>query len=242
MKPLWEIERELEKARKYEQALRIKSRQRSLHGKSIRVPATDTLLKKAGNKWAFGSEKVLEDFVWENLNSLLGLIPLERQYSVNGEFCDILARDNSKQLVVLELKNSEDRGIVQQLTRYYVNLMGYKPFKSEVDYNKPVRLFAIMPSFHRHNLIDREYSKLDFDFLEFDVIREASQFYLKLRNIDSNKVFQLKFLANEKESWNLAENLPEPPNALKKIIGYSPCEVQSQILRINVATTFVDED
>lgn len=232
IKPLWTIEREIEEARQYEQALRVKSRQRSLHGKSIRTPATDTLLKKAGNKWGFGSEKALEDFVWKNISSLLGLTPLERQYSVNGEFCDILARDTSKRLVVLELKNSEDRGIVQQLTRYYVNLMGYKPFKSEVDYSQPARLVAIMPSFHRDNLIDIEYSKLDFDFFELDVIQEESQFYLKLIDITNKEVFQVEIQPSEEDIWNIATNLPEPPSSLKKIIGQCPSKIQEQILSI----------
>ncbi|NET25213.1 MAG: hypothetical protein F6K01_07045 [Okeania sp. SIO1I7] len=34
-----------------------------------------------------------------------------------------MAVDNQEKLVVLELKNVEDRGIVQQLTRYYDALL-----------------------------------------------------------------------------------------------------------------------
>lgn len=75
-------------------------------------------LRKTGQKWEFESEAALEDFVWANLKKLLKLTPLKRQYRVNGQICDIVAVDKNKRLVVLELKNGEDRYIVQQLTRY----------------------------------------------------------------------------------------------------------------------------
>lgn len=118
-------------------------------------------LRKTGQGWEFSSEAALEDFVWANLKQLLGLVPLERQYSVKGEVCDILAIDNNQKLVVIELKNTEDRYLVQQLTRYYDNLLEKKPFKEQLDYEEPVRLVAVAPSFHKHNLIDRKYNKLE---------------------------------------------------------------------------------
>jgi len=86
-------------------------------------------LRKTGQGWKFSSEAALEDFVWATLKQLLGLAPLKRQYSVKGEVCDILAIDSNQKLVVIELKNAEDRYLVQQLTRYYDNLLEEKPFK-----------------------------------------------------------------------------------------------------------------
>lgn len=90
-------------------------------------------LKKTGTGWEFVNEAALEDFVWDNLKPLLNLTPLKRQYFVKGEICDILAVDDNRQLVVLELKNTEDRYIVQQLTRYYDALLEVKPFDTKVD-------------------------------------------------------------------------------------------------------------
>lgn len=119
-------------------------------------------LRKTGFGWQFDSETVLEDFVWTNLQQLLKLTPLKRQYRVSGQICDILAVDENKRLVVLELKNNEDRYIVQQLTRYYDALLEEKPFSTEIDYKQPVRLVAITPSFHQDNLTDRKYHKLFF--------------------------------------------------------------------------------
>ncbi|MBC6435444.1 hypothetical protein FM036_38660 [Nostoc sp. HG1] len=64
----------------------------------------------------------------------------------------IFSIEGNKQLVVLELKNAEDRYIVQQLTRYYDALKEVKPLEDEIDYQQPISLIAIKPNFHRDNL------------------------------------------------------------------------------------------
>jgi hypothetical protein len=77
------------------------------------------MFKKVGTGWAFENEIILEDFVWNNLQSFFGLIPIAKQYkTLNNQICDILAINENHQLIILELKNTEDRYIVQQLTRY----------------------------------------------------------------------------------------------------------------------------
>ncbi len=80
-------------------------------------------LHKTPSGWGFISEAALEKFVWANLKQLFGVTPLKQQYISNGEICDILAVDDDKGLVILELKNVEDRYLIQQLTRYYTNLL-----------------------------------------------------------------------------------------------------------------------
>ncbi|NES03910.1 MAG: hypothetical protein F6K22_14290 [Okeania sp. SIO2F4] len=62
------------------------------------------------------------------------------------------------------MKNIEDRGIVQQLTRYYDALLDEKPFSDKVDYQQPARLVAITPSFHRDNLQIENIILLTFSF------------------------------------------------------------------------------
>jgi RecB family endonuclease NucS len=69
-------------------------------------------LNQTGSKWEF-ENAALEDFVWLNLENLLSFTPLKRQYCVNGQYRDILAVAQNQQLVILELKNSEDRYIIQ---------------------------------------------------------------------------------------------------------------------------------
>lgn len=138
------------------------------------------MLRKSDKGWMFAEERILEDFLWLHLESSLDLIPLKRQFTIKGEYCDILAKTKDNQLVVLELKNCEDRYIIHQLTRYYHGLFVEQPFKDSIDYNLPIRLIAIAPDFHRHNFIDRHYNKLEFEFVRFSIIEQTDKFYLNL--------------------------------------------------------------
>lgn len=152
------------------------------------------MLKKVGQDWQFASENNLEDFVWGQLNSLFELSPLKRQYTAYGDICDILALDKNSRLVIMELKNVEDRYIVQQLTRYYHSLLEEKPFGQQVNYQLPVRLIAVAPSFHRHNWIDRKYHKLSFEFMSFTVRQQQTEVYLHLTDLNTKKVSQAKII------------------------------------------------
>ncbi|OKH53928.1 hypothetical protein NIES2101_09290 [Calothrix sp. HK-06] len=138
-------------------------------------------LVKTPECWKFVNEVDLEDFVWKNLEILFGLEPLKRQYTVQGERCDILGLLKSRQLVIIELKNVEGRYVVQQLTRYCHNLLKEKPLADLIDYTQPIKLIAIAPSFHRHNYIDKFYINLPIIFLKFEInqMNKELMFYLK---------------------------------------------------------------
>ena len=185
-------------------------------------------LKKTGSGWEFATEAALEDFVWANLPQLFGLTPLKRQYTVKGQFCDILGLDENRQLTVLELKNLEDRYIVQQLTRYYDALGEEKPFAEEVDCDRTIRLIAVTPSFHRDNYTDRKYCHLDIQFLQFQVLVEGEKFYFQLKDVDNDKVWQFEIPYQERES---NDNIPPPPKALQKILSKSDIIQQEGILK-----------
>jgi RecB family endonuclease NucS len=118
------------------------------------------MLRKSREGWEFNNEAALESFVWKNLSSLLRLKPLKQQHRAQGEVCDILAIDSGKRLVILELKNAEDRYVIQQLTRYYDNLLEEQPLSSEIDYTQSIRLIAIAPYFHEYSFIDLKYHTL----------------------------------------------------------------------------------
>lgn len=186
-------------------------------------------LRKRGSGWEFEDEATLEDFVWENLQSLFGLCPLKRQYIINDQRCDILALTEGKQLVVLELKNAEDRYIVQQLTRYYAALREEQPFAEQVDYEQPIRLIAVAPSFHRDNFTDRKYCHLDIQFLQFQVVVDGEKFYWQLKDIDSEKVSQFEIPYQES---NFDENIPAPPRALLNRLSKCSNEEQQEVLKI----------
>ena len=186
-------------------------------------------LRKTGTGWEFASEAALEDFVWANLEQLFGLTCLKRQYYINGQVCDILGLSENKQLVVLELKNTEDRYIVQQLTRYYDALCEEKPFSEEIDYKQPIGLVAIAPSFHRDNFTDRKYSHLVVEFLRYEILLETENLYLQLKDVDNSKVSQIEIPHQETDN---NEDIPPPPKALQKLLNNCEPNQQEEILRI----------
>lgn len=197
-------------------------------------------LRKTAEGWEFASEAALENFVWANLESLLGLTPLKRQYPVLGEICDILAVNSDKQLVVLELKNAEDRYIVQQLTRYYENILETKPFLEDLDYNKPIKLVALAPNFHRYNLVDRKYTKLDISFVSFQVVENDSRFDFCLKDVDNEGIFQIPIPYTKVELVS-KEDLPAPPKLLLDWLGSCTGDEQEGIIKMREKILLFDK-
>lgn len=188
-------------------------------------------LRKTSTGYEFSSEYALEEFVWKNLEQLFRLKPIARQHPSKGEFCDILAVNN-KQLSILELKNTEDRYVVQQLTRYYDNLLDTKPFAQQIDYNLPVKLIALAPTFHRHNYIDRKYCKLDIDFLQITVTQKVEDFYLQFADVDTN-VHNEIIIPYQKLNINTTTgNVPAPPQLLLDWLGACSKDEQIAILKM----------
>ncbi|WP_414755632.1 endonuclease NucS domain-containing protein [Anabaena sp. CCY 9910] len=198
-------------------------------------------LRKTGEGWEFASEAALEDFIWNNLQQLLGLTPLKRQYAVKGEVCDILALNQTKQLIILELKNAEDRYVIQQLTRYYDNLLDEKPFVEQIDYDQPVKLIAAAPCFHRHNLIDCKYNLLKIDLLQVSVIKNNQDFYLQLQNINTHQTSSIPIPYQELTFSSTSQNIPETPQMLLDWLGSCTGSEQQAILKLREKILSFDE-
>jgi len=183
-------------------------------------------LKQIGDFWEFEKESDFEDFLWHNLETLLELKPLKRQYYIKGQYCDILAIGKNKELIILELKITEDRYVVQQLTRYYHCLLEEKPFFDQIDYSQPVHLIAILPSIHRDNLIDCKYHQLDIKLITFLMRREQEKRYFRFKQYETDYLYPEVQL---KTQDNLLEvDLPQIPSKLKQIISKaSEYEAQS---------------
>ena len=169
-------------------------------------------LIQAGNTWQFGTEADLEEIIWRNLPKLLSLKPVNRQFSIDGKFCDILAVAPSNRLVIIELKNTEDRYVVQQLTRYYhaIKTADMLPFSASTD--NP-RLLVIAPSFHTDTLIDRQYSTLNVELVTFSLEAASDDINLVLRDAVGNVLSTLhlpKALHHTKPQISISE----PPRKL----------------------------
>ncbi|MEB3278390.1 MAG: endonuclease NucS domain-containing protein [Lyngbya sp.] len=196
------------------------------------------MLRKNEGIWKFNSEADLETFVWDNLENLFNLQPLKRQFSIRGEFCDILAIAENKALVIIELKNIEDRYIVQQLTRYYDRILSEKPFQADLDYTQSIHLLALAPSFHRHNLIDRKYNKLKIDFLWFEIRETTNQISFNLKNQSQELIASLKILdlANYKVPQTQMQvslrKMPKIPKALARMLESQSTEIKNIILNL----------
>ena len=141
-----------------------------------------------------------------------------------GQICDILAVSQTKELVILELKNQSDRYIVNQLTRYYDALLEKQIFTEHIDYSQPVRLIAIAPNFHKDNFTDRKYSRLSITFLQFNIVEAQSHLFLELRDVDNQNIKKLEIPVPPD---NPPENIPSPPRSLPNLLAKSP-EIERQ--------------
>lgn len=206
----------------------------------------ESLIKKA-ESWQFSNEADLEDFVWNNLEKLFGLIPLKRQYIVLNDCCDILALSDSGQLVIIELKNLEDRYVVQQLTRYYHSLSTQKPMAEIIKYDEPIRLIAIKPDFHRHNYIDQTYNKLLIEFWQFEIIQNDKQLKFQIKNQEESTIssaiipYPQEYILDEITSQPTLRLLPRIPKAFEKLLNDRHPSDKDIVLRIREKILSFDE-
>jgi RecB family endonuclease NucS len=190
------------------------------------------MISKTLDGWKFITELALENFVWENLNILFDITPFKQQYNCIGEVSDILAIDKNKRLVILELKNVEDRYVIQQLTRYYDNLLKEKPFSKEIDYAQPIRLISIAPSYHKHNLIDQKHSRLDFEFFQFSIINDNQGHHFLLEELGKTDKNKKCFIPYRSIETPISKNIPELPELLIEWLTNCTSEEQAGFIRI----------
>lgn len=192
--------------------------------------STAVLFRKTADQWEFTSEAALETFVCANLPALLGLQVLKQQFAIGGQICDLLAVNAHKQLAIVELKNTEDRYLVQQLTRYYDAVTQDFPFSDQVDYAQPIHLIGIAPKFHRDNEIDRKYSRLDIQFLKFQLLDQDKQLAVQLIDIDTGNIAEIAIATPVlPEATTSIEN---PPTLLLRWLGRCSETTRIQILQI----------
>jgi len=183
-------------------------------------------LQKTGEFWKFTSEEALEDYLYDSLD-ILDLKPLSRQLSVDGQFCDIIAIDQSNRITILELKNTEDRYVVQQLSRYHYALTHEKPYSDVADYDSPISLVTLAPHFHKDNFIDRLYHKLEIKFLRFNIVQKHQKLFLCIEEFKDTQ--WRDFIENEipyKQEWISEQNpiriatktIPPPPKSFTSIL------------------------
>lgn len=184
----------------------------ALHSRHAQADRRTVTLIQSGSTWQFKTESDLEEVVWRSLPELLNLEPVSRQFSINGKFCDILATGPSGRLVIIELKNTEDHYVVQQLTRYYHAIKTADTLPFPVDTDHP-RLLAIAPSFHTDTLIDCQYSTLNVELITFSLEAAADNINLVLRDADG-MVLSTLHLPKALQNAQPQISISEPPRKL----------------------------
>lgn len=172
------------------------------------------------DKFEFIDESVLEDFIWNNVEKLFQLTPIRRQHHVNGNYCDILAVSRNSSLAIIELKNTEDRYVVQQITRYYHELVLEKPYSDKIEYKNSIDLLIISPSFHKDNWTDKAYSKLNFKFIDFRLVKE-SKLYFRAQDLESKIIYQAEVPFAVPQNKEIIK-VPDTPRSFNT--GLSRCE------------------
>ncbi|MDJ0635934.1 MAG: type I restriction enzyme HsdR N-terminal domain-containing protein [Xenococcaceae cyanobacterium MO_188.B29] len=109
------------------------------------------MLRQFRGKFLLKSESLLEEFIWLNLNELLKINPLKRQYFVNNKNrTDILGITQERSLAIIELKKKGGKGSINQLITYRENVLKYSSqysILSEVNFEQDFVLIAIAGHF-----------------------------------------------------------------------------------------------
>lgn len=185
------------------------------------------MLVPDGQRYRFASETALEIFITRHLNQLWGFDLITRQFQVDGEICDILAAGFSRRPVIIELKNAEDRYVVQQVTRYFHALTAAKPFPDRIDWSLSPELVVLSPVIHRHNLIDRQYCTLPIEFKTFEVLQTEDGFDVSISTLDGEKHWRHPI------PYQPFVILPaDAPKQLRDWLGPLPIPVRNSILEL----------
>ena len=186
---------------------------------------------QTNQQWHFSSELELEEIIWRNLPALLNVSPLRRQFSVEGNVCDLLAVNSAGELVIIELKNSEDRYIAAQLTRYYDALKHTDNLPFTAATTHP-HLIAIAPSFHSDTFIDCRYSTIDVALLTFRLSASADDLTLTLCDATGSEVSTLHLPKALSVVQPKIAVLPEPPRKLLNWLSNSTAKEYDWVMQM----------
>jgi hypothetical protein len=132
-----------------------------------------------GDVAEFETERQLENFFCDVVISKLGLKFLANQYVCKNGICDILAKGNNNQLIIIELKNTKDSHIIEQITAYFDALENEKPFSDRVDYSQTIELITVCPAYSdRARYIMSHISNLKAIYYELKLQEESLKFTL----------------------------------------------------------------
>lgn len=164
----------------------------------------------------FESEQYLERFFLNAVLPEIQLRPLASQHVCGQGICDILALGQNNQLVIIELKNTKDTHVIEQLIRYLDALAVEKPFSDQVDYARPIELYAVCPDYADSLEMTLKYHRLIFNVLAYRVENEEQTHRFHLWNWLSNEAIAHIEIPRIQNSDTVV--LPDPPKAFLKLL------------------------
>ncbi|WP_338431838.1 hypothetical protein [Synechococcus elongatus] len=197
--------------------------------KTITPTSQGIQLITSGSDWKFANEGELERLVWACLPHFLGCQPLQRQFRVSNQCCDILAVSQQR-LTVIELKVAEDRYLIPQLARYFDALREEQPFTDQINYQRSIRLIAIAPNYHADNCTDIRYSQLSFELYQYQIRQHRQKHYLTLLNLETQEQRHQEIPVLQLPS-NPAD-LPDPPRLMQNWIKRCNPEQATSLLQL----------
>jgi len=166
----------------------------------------------------FETERHLEWFFWHTVLPKIGLKPLKSQYICKEGICDILAKGTENQLVIIELKNTQDSHVLAQITAYFDALIKEQPFSDQVDYTKPIDLYTVCPSYRERTESTLKYHKLKFTLFSYSVKSSGESFIFTLHEwLTKAEVTQIEISIATQISPDI--KLPDPPKAFVDVLG-----------------------
>jgi len=188
-------------------------------------------LRVYGENAEFETERHLEWFFWYTVLPKIGLKPLKSQYTCREGICDILAKGNHNQLVIIELKNVEDSHVIEQITAYFDALIEEKPFSEQIDYTKPIELYTVCPTYRNRTVTTLKHHKLKFTLLSYAVKSSNQGFIFTLYEwLTKTEIAKIEIsLAAEIAP---SSNLPDPPKAFVNLLGN--CSGREKIWAIEI--------
>ena len=184
-----------------------------------------------GESAEFETERHLEWFFWYTVLPKIGLKPLKSQYICREGICDILAKGNENQLIIIELKNVEDSHVIEQITAYFDALMEEKPFSEQIDYTKSIELYTVCPNYRNRTVTTLKHHKLKFTLLSYAVKSSNQGFIFTLYEwLTKAEIAKIDIPIAAEIASTL--NLPDPPKAFVNLLGN--CSENEKICAIEI--------
>jgi hypothetical protein len=185
----------------------------------------------SGDSTEFETERHLEWFFQDTVLPHLGIKILANQYSCKVGICDILAIGVNCQLIIIELKNSLDTNVFEQITTYFDALAEEKPFGEKVNYDKPIELYTVCPMYGNRTLHVLKYHKLDFTVLTYKIEDLAQNYIFTLQNwVTKEEITRIEIL----KTLSLPQDfqLPDPPKSFINLLGKCSNDQREWVIQI----------